>query len=160
MTAGSLDPAWRPPGWDAPTHRPRRFKLGLGLLVAIAMGTVALLSVAAMQGTLVLYRTPGQAIAQHLFDRPLRIGGEIEKGSVHVVGRTTSFVIGDGQARIAVVYTGSLPGTFVPGQDALVGGVLTPSHLFRADQLMVKHSDVYRAPNGKPYQPPKISASG
>jgi cytochrome c-type biogenesis protein CcmE len=158
VTTPSLDPTWRPPGWDAPTHRPRRFKIGLGLLVAVALGAVALLSLAALRGTLVLYRTPSQALGQHLFDRPLRVGGQIEKGSVHVVGQTTSFSITDGKTTLPVVYTGSLPGTFVPGQDALVGGELTPAPLFRANQLMVKHSDVYRAPDGKPYHPPKIGA--
>lgn len=139
-------------------QRSPHFRLGLGMLVTVTLAIVGLLAVAGLNGAVVLYRTPTQAVSQHLFNRPLRIGGQIEQGSVYVVGKVTRFAITDGRTTIPVVYTGSLPGTFVPGQDALVGGELSSSRLFRANSLMVKHSDVYRAPNGQPYHPPKITA--
>lgn len=128
------------------------------MLVAIVLAIIGLVAVAGLKGAVVLYRTPSQAVAQHLFNRPLRVGGRIEQGSVYVVGDVTRFALTDGKTTIPVVYRGALPGTFVPGQDALVGGELTDSRLFRANALMVKHSDVYRAPNGRPYHPPKIAA--
>lgn len=152
MTAAAF--ASRPAAWRA---RIGRRRLGFGMLAALALALIAVLAVAGLRGTLILYRTPTQAVHQALYDRPLRIGGEVEPGSVYVVGDVTRFSLTDGTTTIPVVYRGALPGTFVPGQDALVGGRLTGGRVFDANSLMVKHSAVYRAPNGRPYHPPKIA---
>lgn len=159
MTAPPAGAAWRPPGWD--TRPPRaRYRAGLGLVIAAAFAVIALLSVAALNGTLVLYRTPGEALRQHLFGRPLRLGGLVEPGSLRLRGDVARFRLTGGSGAVRVVYTGPLVATFTPGQDALVGGELARDGVFTASQLMVKHSNTYRAPGGRPYRPPQVGGSG
>jgi cytochrome c-type biogenesis protein CcmE len=126
------------------------------MVIAVVLAVIGLMAVAGLNGALVLYRTPSEAIHQRLFGRPLRLGGLVEPGSLRLRGDVARFRLTDGVSTIRVVYTGPLVATFTPGQDALVGGELARDGVFTASQVIVKHSNTYRAPGGKPYRPPSI----
>ena len=78
-------------------------------------------------------------------DRAVRLGGMVEEGSLTTAedGVTVHFIIGDGQARVPVIYAGILPDLFVEGSGAVAEGHLEPDGTFVADNILAKHDENY-----------------
>jgi cytochrome c-type biogenesis protein CcmE len=79
---------------------------------------------------------PGQAV---------RLGGMVEQGSLATAadGVTVNFVVGDGQARVPVTFTGIVPDLFVEGSGVVAEGSLRPDGTFAATNLLAKHDENY-----------------
>lgn len=80
--------------------------------------------------------TPGRAV---------RLGGMVEAGSVKTQadGVTIDFVVGDGDARVPVRYSGIVPDLFVEESGVVAEGRLQPDGTFVADNLLAKHDENY-----------------
>ena len=79
---------------------------------------------------------PGQAV---------RLGGMVEQGSLRTQpdGVTVEFVVGDGEARVPVIYSGIVPDLFVEGSGVVAEGSLRPNGTFVATNLLAKHDENY-----------------
>jgi len=79
---------------------------------------------------------PGQAV---------RLGGMVEQGSLKTRpdGVTVDFVVGDGKARVPVVFAGIVPDLFVEGSGVVAEGSLRPDGTFAATDLLAKHDENY-----------------
>jgi cytochrome c-type biogenesis protein CcmE len=75
----------------------------------------------------------------------IRLGGMVESGSLQTQadGVTVRFVVGDGEARVPVVYTGLLPDLFVEGSGVVAEGAMQADGTFRASNLLAKHDENY-----------------
>ena len=136
-----------------PRDRARRWRLAL--VVLVVLGAVALLALAGVNRTLVYYRTPTELVHEpSLVGKQVRVGGLVAPGSLHRAGKVATFTLTDGATDLAVRFTGPINGVFAPGRDALVDGRWTSGGVLDGDELMVKHDDSYRGPDGKPYSPP------
>jgi cytochrome c-type biogenesis protein CcmE len=117
---------------------------GVAVAVAVLVG-VTVLAVSGFEGTLTYYRTPTEV--RH--DPPpsgerFRMGGMVVRGSVADTARGVRFVLTDGTSDLTVVSSSSPPRTFRTGQGAVVEGKLVSDRLFRADRVIVRHSNEYR----------------
>ena len=104
-----------------------------GALIAISMGT-----------SLVYYVTPSE-LAADTRAGPVRLYGVVEPGSVEwdAPSSTVSFRVTDGSATMAV-QSQSLPtGLFREGIGVVLSGRASGAGLFLADEILVKHSEVY-----------------
>lgn len=133
-----------------------RFRLAV--VGVAAAGVLATLGYTGMQDNLVYYRTPSEIQAEQQAapgeTRRLRLGGlvsEVEQGRGEDLLR---FVVTDGAYDVPVVYQGTVPGIFRAGQGAVVEGTLDESGVFRADNVLVKHSNEYVDGSGRDYEPP------
>ena len=121
--------------------RPRIGTLvGLGL---VAGAFVALVGIS-LTSALVYYVTPTELSA----DRPtggVRLYGIVEPGSVRWDARssTLSFRITDGTTTMAVVSRSLPTGLFRDGIGVVLAGHATSARDFVADEVLVKHSEVY-----------------
>lgn len=110
-----------------------------------------------LNGNLVYYVTPSEAVAQRLdFDdaQRFRLGGLVEPGSVVESTDGVRFVVGDGASRITVVHRGTPPQLFQEDVGVVVEGAWVGDE-FHSDELLVKHDEQYRAPDSdQPYVPP------
>jgi cytochrome c-type biogenesis protein CcmE len=79
---------------------------------------------------------PGQAV---------RLGGMVEAGSLRTAadGVTLHFVVGDGEARVPVVFAGIVPDLFTEGSGVVAEGQMMPNGTFKADNLLAKHDENY-----------------
>jgi len=79
---------------------------------------------------------PGQAV---------RLGGMVQNGSIKTEadGITITFVVGDGEARVPVRYSGILPDLFVEGSGVVAEGRMAPGGTFMAENLLAKHDENY-----------------
>lgn len=78
-------------------------------------------------------------------DRAVRLGGMVEAGSIktRADGVTIDFVVGDGDARVPVRYSGIVPDLFVEESGVVAEGRLQPDGTFVADNLLAKHDENY-----------------
>ena len=80
--------------------------------------------------------TPGQAV---------RLGGMVDTGSLtkDPDGVTIRFVVGDGKAKVPVVFSGIVPDLFTEGSGVVAEGSFEPDGTFKADNLLAKHDENY-----------------
>ena len=136
----------------------RRWRLVV--VVLVVLGAVAVLAVAGVNRTLVYYRTPTELVHDPgLVGKQVRVGGLVAPGSLHRDGQVARFTLTDGVTDVPVVFTGPINGVFAAGRDALVDGRYTAGGVLEGDELMVKHDNTYRGPDGKPYTPPSVGAA-
>lgn len=138
----------------AGSGRPR-LRLRLLLLLVVALAGISLAAMTGLNGNLVYYKTPTELVRDTgLHGKRVRVGGLVMPGSVRRSPGTVSFTLTDGVTDLHVVNRGQPSGVFQAGQGALVDGFWGRDDVFRSDQVLVKHDNTYRAPNGNKYSPP------
>jgi cytochrome c-type biogenesis protein CcmE len=99
---------------------------------------------------LVFYLTPSELAERGAegHNSSVRLGGVVVPGSVNwdADALDLRFVLGDGTTEIEVHSRGAPPQMFRDGIEVLVEGRLAASGVFQSTNLMVKHSNEYRAP--------------
>ena len=130
------------------TQGKRRMWAGLGL--AAVVGAILYLAVGSLESNMVYFLTPAelQARAAEVEGQPVRLGGMVQKGSVDWKPEEPllRFTVGDGDSAVNVRTTSAPPSMFQEGQGVVVEGKYGSDGVFRADRLMVKHSNEYRPP--------------
>jgi cytochrome c-type biogenesis protein CcmE len=99
---------------------------------------------------LVFYLTPSEleARGEAAWETSVRLGGVVIPESVRwdADALDLRFVVGDGTTEMEVHSRGAPPQMFRDGIEVLVEGRLASDGIFRSTNLMVKHSNEYRAP--------------
>ncbi|MGQ0561436.1 MAG: cytochrome c maturation protein CcmE [Gemmatimonadota bacterium] len=125
-------------------------KAGLVVTALIVLGGFAYLMYGGLGDNLVYFLTPTELLAKGdaVYDKPLRLGGMVVPGSVQWDAERLDlrFVLKDGQATTPVHATSAPPQMFRAGQGVIVEGRLSRAGVFEATNLMVKHSNEYKAP--------------
>lgn len=126
-------------------------------LVGLVLVAGALLAIvfAGLTNALVYYVTPTELLAKGDRTGPIRLYGIVDPGSVgwDESTATLSFRLTDGSSSIAVVSTALPTGLFRDGIGVVVAGQLMDSGSFVAEEVLVKHSEVY-APLEQGQTPP------
>lgn len=127
--------------------------LGLGLVVAalVALGGLA------VTNAVVYYVTPTELAARPV-DGPVRLYGIVVPGTVGYDGAdgVLAFRLSDGQTTVAVT-SGSLPtALFRDGIGVVLVGRSSSPGTFSADEILIKHSEVYQPLKAGETIPPGI----
>ncbi len=130
----------------------------LGLLL-VGAALVVLVGVG-LSSAVVYYRTPSELLASR-DSAPTRLYGLVVPGSVHVDAAThrLSFRITDGTTSIGVVSTALPTALFRDGVGVVLAGSMGPGDVFAADEVLVKHSEVYEAIQPGQTVPPAVVTS-
>ena len=106
---------------------------------------------------IVYFWTPQELLAREEkgVDVPVRLGGQVAPGSVQWNAEAIDlrFKLTDGKKDVMVHARSAPPAMFRDGQGVVVEGRYGRDGVFRADNLMVKHNEEYRAP--KPGEAPR-----
>jgi len=106
---------------------------------------------------LVYFLTPSELLAKgaSAYGSSLRLGGMVDSGSVRWEADTRElrFRLKDEDRTVEVLSSGAPPQMFSEGIGAVVEGVWTAEGVFKSHNLMVKHSNEYRAPRSAEQQP-------
>ena len=125
----------------------RSWVLGGG---AVIIAVFAWLLFGGLEDNVVFFLTPRELLAKGTegVGVPVRLGGQVKPGSVHWDAQTLDlrFTVVDGEREMAVRSTGAPPQMFRDGMGVIVEGRVDASGVFQASNLMVKHSNEYRAP--------------
>jgi cytochrome c-type biogenesis protein CcmE len=136
---------------SAPTEPmlpPRRRPWGILALVGVVLVVIAYLAFSSVGSALVYYLTPTELLArgEAAVGDTVRLGGQVEVGSVDGPATDLEFVLTDGESSIPVHSTVAPTRSFREGSGAVVEGALGPDGVFEATQVIVKHDENYEAP--------------
>ncbi len=127
-------------------------------LIVVVIGTLLWLGFNGVD-TKTYYKTITELgqMGEKAYDTRLRVGGDVESGSIKHVGNTTQFVLAQDKNKLKVAYVGTdpLPDTFKDGAQALADGKLQRDGTFRATKIQAKCASKYEAKPGQlaPGQP-------
>jgi cytochrome c-type biogenesis protein CcmE len=136
---------------SAPTEPmlpPRRRPWGILVLVGAVLAVIAYLAFSSVGTALVYYLTPTELLSrgEAAIGETVRLGGQVEAGSVSGPATDLTFVLTDGDFSITVHSTVAPTRSFREGSGAVVEGALGPDGVFEASQVIVKHDENYEAP--------------
>lgn len=117
-------------------------------LAGLAAVLVGLLVFGNLNGSLVYYLTPAEALARQVeFDegRRFRLAGQVAPGSVVEEDAVVTFTVGDPPAAVAVRHRGAPPQLFREGIEVVVEGAWSGA-TFMSDTMIVKHDENYAPP--------------
>jgi cytochrome c-type biogenesis protein CcmE len=134
-------------------------------LIVVVIGTLVWLATAGMNENKTYYKTIVELnqMGNRAYGQRMRVGGDVEAGSITRVGNEVQFILTQEQRKLKVAYTGSepLPDTFKDGAQALADGKLDKDGVFRASRIQAKCASKYEAKPGqlRPGQaPPNINS--
>lgn len=132
------------------TRKRRRLWLVGACMVAFGSATALMLS--AFSGDIVYFMLPGAVLADHPPPgRVFRLGGIVAEGSLHHLALDGApgvvFGVTDEHGHVVQAdYAGVLPDLFREGQGIVAIGAMTPDGVFRASEVLAKHSADYMPP--------------
>lgn len=116
----------------------------------VILGVFAWLLFGGLEKNVVFFLTPRELLAKGTagVGVPVRLGGQVKPGSVKWDAQALDlrFTVTDGGGEIPVRSTGAPPQMFRDGMGVIVEGRVGSGGVFEASNLMVKHSNEYRAP--------------
>ena len=128
------------------TPRQTRMTMVAGIVAGVSLATW--LGFRAFEANVMLYYDPTDLAAQMPpAGERFRLGGMVEKGSVHTTAGTLDirFLVTDFKHTIPVTFSGILPDLFREGQGVVAHGRMQ-SGTFVADEILAKHDEKYMPP--------------
>ncbi len=129
-------------------------KLIYGIAGVVILGIAGALIYKALNSSLVYFILPNEYAAHpdQYKNRRIRLGGLVEAGSVKYDDKNLqlAFEITDSIKTYPVTHVGAPPELFKEGTGIVVEGHFE-GQTFKSDQLLIKHSEVYKPPvDGQP----------
>lgn len=126
-------------------------KKTIGAIGAVLiLGGFAYLIWGGLGSNLVYFLTPSELLARGdaAYETPVRLGGQVVPGSIswNADALDLRFRITDGGDTLPVHSTGAPPAMFKDTMGVVVEGTFTRDGVFLSTNLMVQHSNEYRAP--------------
>ena len=124
--------------------KPKHQRLVLLAVALVALIGAALLAAWALRNQASYFYVPSDMAAEPPAPgQAVRLGGMVEQGTLRTQsdGVTVEFVVGDGEAKVPVTYSGIVPDLFVEGSGVVAEGSLRPDGTFVATNLLAKHDE-------------------
>src|SRR5437870_3869759 len=122
------------------------------VLIVVVVGSLVWMAASNMPESQTYYTTIAELgkMGDRAFGKRIRVGGDVEAGSIQRKGATVQFTLIQEKERIQVAYTGAdpLPDTFKDGAQALADGKLGKDGVFQAGKVQAKCASKYEAKPG------------
>ena len=94
-------------------------------------------------------------MGDHAYGKRLRVGGDVEAGSIQHVANQVQFILVQEKLKLKVAYIGTdpLPDTIKDGAQALADGKLDRDQVFHAGKIQAKCASKYAPKPGELYKP-------
>jgi cytochrome c-type biogenesis protein CcmE len=120
-----------------------------GVMVVVIIGVLVWLAMGGISDSKTYYKTIAELgqMGDQAKGKRLRVGGDVEAGSIIRNGAEVTFVMHQDAKTLKVVYNGidPLPDTFKDGAQALADGKLGPDGVFQASKIQAKCASKYEA---------------
>ncbi|MXO59618.1 cytochrome c maturation protein CcmE [Altererythrobacter salegens] len=126
--------------------KPKHQRLVLVIVALVAIIGAGVLAAWGLRNQASFYLLPNELVADPpAAGQAVRLGGMVEAGSLRTDadGITVHFIVGDGEAKVPVTYSGILPDLFQEGSGVTADGSMGADGVFHADGLLAKHDEKY-----------------
>lgn len=134
-----------------PDHARRTRRNRISALAAIAIAAIAFVVITAggIGQNIVYYWGPTEIreAGEKAIGATIRLGGQVEPGSIRHTAAALEFRVTDGKSAVDVKSTGVPPQMFREGIGVVMEGTMTPGGFFTSERLMVSHDNEYRVPD-------------
>jgi cytochrome c-type biogenesis protein CcmE len=124
-----------------------------GAVTAIVVLSLSYLAWTGIEQSKSYYVTIAELRAQgdDIYEKRLRVAGNVEPGSIHRVGSRVEFTLVEEDQRLRVIYSGSEvpPDTFTDNSQALAEGAYGRDGVFHAKKLQAKCASKYDSEEGE-----------
>ena len=121
-----------------------------GFGAALILGGFGFLILGGLGDSLVYFLTPSELLArgEAAYETPVRLGGKVVPGSVDWDAEALDlrFRVTDGTDTLQVQSSGAPPAMFKDTMGVVIEGSYTRAGVFNSTNLMVQHSNEYKAP--------------
>ena len=124
----------------------------LFLIFVFSLSVVAVIFIVKSLNKNVLYFLSPTEINQRediQFDKAMRVGGMVKKGSIIINKRNIQFIVTDFENEILINYSGTVPNLFEEEKGVVAEGKLRDKNFFIADRILAKHDENYMPPEIK-----------
>ena len=124
----------------------------LFLIFVFSLSVVAVIFIVKSLNKNVLYFLSPTEINQRediQFDKAMRVGGMVKKGSIIINKKNIQFVVTDFENEILINYSGTVPNLFEEEKGVVAEGKLRDKNFFIADRILAKHDENYMPPEIK-----------
>lgn len=124
--------------------RKQRLVFVIILITSVTLATILILY--ALSQNINFFYSPSQIAAGNApIGQLVRVGGLVEKGSIHHIGNSlqVTFKLTDNKNMVVVNYNGILPALFREGQGIVAEGMINNQGKFIAQQVLAKHDANY-----------------
>lgn len=128
------------------------------VLPAVGVVAVLLVLLVNLNSNLVYFNTPTELMEQSVDRERMRLGGQVEAGTVVDTSDGVRFAVTDGRNTVLVLHRGAPQQLFQEGVGVVVEGSWD-GDLFHSDTMIVKHDEQYRSEDGD-YQTPGTTDGG
>jgi len=122
------------------------------VLIVAVIGTLVWLAMGGINESKTYYKEIAelQTMGAHAMDKRLKVGGDIEPGSIVRDGRQVRFILTQAERKLPVVYDGTdpLPDTFRDRAQALADGKMGADGVFHAEEIQAECASKYEAKPG------------
>jgi cytochrome c-type biogenesis protein CcmE len=122
-------------------------------LIVVIVGTLVWLAVGGIREGQTYYKTIDEVgkMGDGALGKRLRVGGDVEGGSIVREGRLVTFTLQQEKLKLKVVYQGTepLPDTLKDGAQALADGKMGKDGVFHAEKIQAKCASKYEAKPGQ-----------
>lgn len=128
--------------------KPKHQRLLLAALAIAAVLAAILLAMWGLKDRAAYFFTPVEIAAGKAEPgKAIRLGGMVQEGSIEQLndGVTIRFLVGDGQAKVPVRFSGITPDLFREGGGVVAEGRMQDG-VFIADNILAKHDERYMPP--------------
>jgi cytochrome c-type biogenesis protein CcmE len=127
------------------------------VIPAAVVAVVAAVLLVNLSSSLVYFNTPSELSDGEAASGRLRLGGQVEVGSVTDTTEGVAFAVTDGRRSVAVVHVGAPQQLFQEGVGVVVEGTWDGT-TFHSDTMLVKHDEQYRTEDSVYEVPSETSA--
>ena len=131
-------------------------------LIVVIVGTLVWLAAGGVNESKTYYKTVQEIrqMGNGALDKRLRVGGDVEPGSIVRSGHEVAFTLQQDKLQMKVIYEGTdpVPDTFRDGAQALADGKMGRDGVFRANKIQAKCASKYEAKPGQ--QPGAVRRAG
>ena len=124
----------------------------LFLIFVFSLSVVAVIFIVKSLNKNVLYFLSPTEINQRediQFDKAMRVGGMVKKGSIIINKKNIQFIVTDFENEILISYSGTVPNLFAEEKGVVAEGRLSDKNFFIADRILAKHDENYMPPEIK-----------
>ena len=123
-------------------------KASILILVLMLFGVIVYFLLRALEDNVIYFYSPSEIKEKTdiSFNKNIRVGGLVKKGSTNEEGITTNFILTDLKNEIIVSYEGLLPNLFSEGKGVVAEGKLKDKKYFVANKILAKHDENYMPP--------------